>query len=66
MQQCGLSLWCMHYEDSGISDAMSTALFNMDIEKGKALAESVGAEVLWIFQDGSETMTDGFADYISE
>ena len=54
------------YEDSGISDAMSTALFNMDIEEGKALAESVGAEVLWIFQDGSETMTDGFADYISE
>ena len=54
------------YEVSGISDAMSTALFNMDIEEGKALAESVGAEVLWIFQDGSETMTDGFADYISE
>ena len=54
------------YDDSGISDALSTALFNMDVDEGKALAQSFGAEVLWIFQDGSETMTDGFAGYISE
>lgn len=53
-------------DDSGIGDALSTALFNMDEEKGRALAESFNAEVLWIRPDGSESMTDGFKDYIDK
>jgi len=46
--------------DSGLADALSTALFLMDREAGTALAESCGAEVLWVAADGSEYMTDGF------
>lgn len=47
-------------DNSSIGDALSTALFNMDEEKGRVLAESFNAEVLWIRPDGSESMTDGF------
>ena len=32
-------------EDSGLADALSTGLFLMDLEAGKALAQSCGAEV---------------------
>ena len=53
-------------DDSGIGDALSTALFNMDIEEGTALADAFGAAVLWIEPDGRETMTGGFESYISE
>lgn len=53
-------------KDSGIGDALSTALFNMDIESGKALAQKFDAAVLWIYADGSEAMTGGFEAYIKE
>ena len=46
--------------DSGLADALSTALFLMDREAGEALALSCGAEVLWVAADGTEYMTDGF------
>lgn len=46
--------------DSGLADALSTALFLMDREAGEALAKSCGAEVLWVAADGQEFMTDGF------
>ena len=48
-------------EDSGLADALSTGLFLMDLEQGKALAEKCGADVLWLSHDGQEFMTDGFA-----
>ena len=50
--------------DSGLADALSTALFLTDHEAGKALAQSCGAEVLWIAADGQEYMTDGFAEIL--
>ncbi len=50
-------------ESSYCADFLSTALFCMDLEDGKKLAESFGAEVLWIKKDGSSERTDGFADY---
>lgn len=50
--------------DSGLADALSTALFLMDLEAGKALAQNCGAEVLWIAADGQEHMTDGFAEIL--
>ncbi|MCC8196485.1 MAG: FAD:protein FMN transferase [Ruminococcus sp.] len=40
-------------ENSSLGDALSTSLFCMDIESGKALAEECGAEVLWVYADGS-------------
>lgn len=46
--------------DSGLADALSTALFLMDREEGAALAESCSAEVIWVAADGAEYMTDGF------
>ena len=46
--------------DSGLADALSTALFLMDREEGSALAEKCGAEVLWVAADGQEFMTGGF------
>lgn len=41
------------HEDSGIADALSTALFNLPLEEGRKLAEKYSAKVLWIFEDKS-------------
>ena len=46
--------------DSGLADALSTSLFLMDLEQGKALAQACNAEVLWIDQQKNEFMTAGF------
>ncbi len=45
--------------DSGLADALSTALFCMSYEDGLALAEKVGAEVIWVRKDGEVLMTRG-------
>ena len=48
-------------KDSGLADALSTALFCMPYEEGLALAESIdGVHVLWIYESGEIKMTDGF------
>ena len=47
--------------DSGLADALSTALFLMDKDTGEQLASACGAEVFWVAADGTEYMTDGFA-----
>lgn len=40
-------------EDSGLADAMSTALFNMDFEEGKAyVASREDLKVIWVLPDG--------------
>ena len=52
-----VSIVCL---DSGLADALSTGLFLMDYEQGKALAGKCGAEVLWVSFDGTEYMTPGF------
>lgn len=44
--------------DSALADALSTALFLLPLEEGKALAAAAEAEVLWIGKD--EHMTAGF------
>lgn len=46
-------------KDSGLADALSTALFCMPYESGRSLAEKLGAEVLWIEHDGTLRYTDG-------
>lgn len=50
--------------DSGLADALSTALFLMDREAGEALAKSCGAEALWVDANGQEFMTDGFKEML--
>ena len=63
-------------EDSGLADALSTALFNMSIEEGKAFLQSLKtggesirgipaktAEAVWILPDGSLQESPGYAAY---
>ena len=43
-------------ESSGMADALSTALFCMELERGKELITSLdGVEAIWIHSDGSVT-----------
>lgn len=47
-------------QDSGLADALSTALFCMSYEEGKALVEKIGnVDVLWIYSDGTQKYTSG-------
>ena len=55
-------------KDSGVSDALATAIFNMDYEEGKTFVEALGdgTEVMWILKDGTVRYTDGFRKYMTE
>lgn len=50
--------------DSGLADALSTALFLLPLAEGKALAEQCGAQALWVDAAGEEFMTPGFRELI--
>ena len=53
--------------DSGLCDALSTALFVLPMEEGRRLIESIeGVEALWVELDGTIKYTDGFKVYIKE
>ncbi|MGM9604732.1 MAG: FAD:protein FMN transferase [Faecousia sp.] len=47
-------------EDSGLADCLSTALFLLPLEEGRALAEECGAEVMWVDAGMNITQTPGF------
>lgn len=50
-------------KDSGLADALSTALFCMPYEDGLQLTEEMeGVEALWVFHDGEQRYTPGLAD----
>lgn len=52
-------------EDSGLADALSTALFCMSYEDGLRVIDSFdGVEAFWVLRSGEEKMTDGFKDLI--
>lgn len=46
--------------DSGLADALSTALFLLPYEEGLALAKECGAEALWVNEAGEQFYTPGF------
>lgn len=51
-------------QDSGLADALSTALFLLPLEAGQALAQQSGAQALWLDAKGQEFMTPGFRELI--
>ena len=51
-------------EDSGLADALSTALFLLPLEEGQALLERAGAEALWMDPSGKLFYSPGFKDLI--
>ena len=54
-------------KNSGMADALSTAVFNMPYEEGKEFVESLpDTEALWVFKDGEEKSSSGFQDYIAK
>jgi len=53
------------YRDSGMADGLTTYLYNIPFEQGKAFVENLeGAEALWIFDDGSIEYTEGMKKII--
>ena len=53
--------------NSGLADALSTALFSMSYEDGLALVNKFGGvEVIWITPDGTVYQTEGINDLIKK
>ena len=51
-------------DDSGVADALSTALFCMDYEEGLKIIESTEkAEAMWVFPDGTQKYSKNFKNY---
>lgn len=47
-------------DDSGLADALSTALFLLPLEDGKVLLDQCGAEAMWVDADGNQYYSSGF------
>ena len=51
-------------EDSALADALSTALFNMPVDEGAALVETLdGIEALWQTNEHEIIQSSGFEPY---
>ena len=51
-------------DDSGLGDALSTALFCLPKDKGLALVESLeNVEVMWVSDDGEKTFSSGWKKF---
>ena len=62
-------LWravCILCPDSGVADALSTALFLLPVEEGQALLDRFGAEAMWMGHDGENMYSPGFMGYVKE
>lgn len=48
-------------DDSGLGDALSTALFCMSLDEGRALVESIEAvEAMWVLSNGTQVYSKGW------
>lgn len=47
-------------DDSGLADALSTALFLLPLEDGQKLLDQSGAEAMWVDADGNQHYSSGF------
>ncbi len=53
--------------DSGLGDALSTALFCLSKEAGLELVESMsGIEAMWVTDDGVKTVSSGWNKYVKQ
>lgn len=50
--------------DSGLADALSTALFLLPMEEGQAILEGCGAQAMWVNAAGEMFYSPGFEEYI--
>lgn len=51
--------------DSGLGDALSTAVFNMPLDEGRRYVESLDSvEAAWVMKDGTIEYSSGFKDYV--
>jgi thiamine biosynthesis lipoprotein len=51
--------------DSGLADALSTAVFNMPFDQGRQYVENLdGIEAAWVMKDGSLAYSSGFEAYL--
>ncbi len=60
-----VSAACVVCNDSALADSLSTALFNMSVENGRAFVESLGGvEAVWTDKNGKVYYSSGFEDLI--
>ena len=54
-------------DDSGVADALSTAVYNMPYEEGLAFVNGLkDVEAMWIMEDGSVRYSENFEEYVAE
>ena len=58
---CSVTILCA---DSGLADALSTALFLLPQAEGQALLDRCGAEAMWVDGGGDRFYSPGFQDLI--
>ena len=58
---CSVTVLC---EDSGLADALSTALFVLPEAEGQALLSECGAEAMWVDVEGNFFYSPGFQESI--
>lgn len=60
----GVSVLCT---DSALGDALSTTLFNMSVDEGKELIESIeGVEAVWVDKKFNKSFSSGFEEYVKD
>ena len=54
-------------EDSGIADALSTGAYNMPLQVGQRLIESLqNTEAFWVLPNGEQKFSTGFQELLAE